>query len=98
MKESSARYPFEQGLLQVAVLRLLSANFTTDDYKKYLQTPHWTNKRKQVFAIQGSRCRMCGTRKHLQVHHIPSAYKRLFREDPKHDLSPACKRCHRKNH
>lgn len=96
--KNKAGYPFEQGLPVKVVLRLLHADFTKDDYKLYLQTPHWKNMRKQVFAIQGSLCRMCGTRKNLQVHHLPAAYKRLFREDPKRDLSSTCKRCHRKNH
>ena len=96
--KNKAGYPFEQGLPVKVVLRLLHADFTKADYKLYLQTSHWKNMRKEVFAIQGSQCRMCGTRKNLQVHHTPAAYKRLFREDPKRDLSPTCKRCHRKNH
>ena len=62
------------------------------EYKAYLLTPTWGDKRNQRLKIDGHQCRGCGATENLEVHHIH--YDRLGKEDVERDLTTFCKRCH----
>lgn len=64
------------------------------DYKWYLTTDWWKNRRKKVIEDRQV-CEICGENKDLQVHHLN--YKRLWREDDK-DLLLLCEKCHNHIH
>ena len=83
-------------------LRLLVGKFTPADYKKYTRSNHWKAKKAEAWAfwtelLGGRVCIMCG-RPASQMHHKPSGYKALFREDVKQMLVPVCMSCHRRQH
>ena len=60
-------------------------------YEKYIASPQWQDKRRQAFALYGRKCKHCGAKKELQVHH--KTYANLFNERME-DLEIACKKCH----
>lgn len=63
-------------------------------YSRYLKSPDWKDKKRKV--IKRDRCcRLCGSTKSLQVHHIH--YKNVG-DEPLEDLTLLCKSCHSKFH
>ena len=77
------------------------------EYRKYLQSQKWQEKRKKVFerALKNANstnrfgvCEKCGYqpwRPILQVHHL--TYERVFHEEIE-DLILLCPKCHKKHH
>lgn len=64
----------------------------TADYREYLRSPEWKQKRQQVIARAGNSCEQCGRASlNLEVHHLH--YESLFDEDLD-DLEALCKTCH----
>lgn len=64
------------------------------DYKEYLKTEDWKQKR----ALKNSkrrRCAICGSTKNIEVHHL--IYKNLF-DITQTDLRKLCQRCHSLTH
>ena len=92
-----ATYPFKQGLHRDVALRLLSGTFTPAEYAAYLRTPHWTAKKAEAFETWGCACGLCDAPA-AQVHHRPSGYRHLFREDVRRHLIPLCRLCHKRHH
>lgn len=78
------------------------------DYKKYIRSTAWRNKRKQYFeskmyntyptgkAAGKFVCYVCGSDDNLQLHH--RTYKRLGNERINVDLVPVCQKCHTNIH
>ena len=64
------------------------------NYTEYLQSPHWQSVRKWALERAGHKCQLCGSRKHLQVHH--NSYGSLGEEVPC-DLIVLCDPCHERN-
>ena len=95
----TASDPFAQGLPTPMVLRLLAGpgKFTKADYRLYCTTTHWEIVRFQAQRIHGRFCVLCDSSA-AQVHHRPSGYRALFREDPRLHLIPLCKPCHKRFH
>lgn len=62
--------------------------------KVYLRSQHWAEFRRSIIA-ERKRCEICGSTKHLQVHHL--TYARLWHERRK-DVLLVCRRCHRNLH
>ena len=60
-------------------------------YQEYLLSPHWKSIRKVALRSAGYRCKICGSAKNLQVHHI--TYEHLWQETDD-DLLVVCKHCH----
>lgn len=60
------------------------------DYKTYLTTEDWRMKRNAKLA-KTSRCGICGSKEHLDVHHLN--YKDLYSVTLA-DLRVLCRRCH----
>lgn len=66
-----------------------------EQYRQYLKSPHWRRFRAMVYSLPGTRCRLCGTRKGLNLHHLN--YRCLWKEEV-HDVVVLCKPCHFKAH
>lgn len=63
------------------------------NYYKYIRSAAWKRKAEKIRRRQGYRCKDCGRRAPLDVHH--KTYRRLGYELPD-DLDALCKRCHGK--
>lgn len=68
----------------------------TEQYKNYLKSNTWAEKKRKRLIIDGGKCACCGrpaerTRK-MQCHHI--RYSNLGNEDIYRDLVSVCSRCH----
>ena len=63
--------------------------------RDYLSSPEWKSKRLKVLERDGHKCRACGYKYRLEVHHI--TYRNLEQE-PLNELLTVCRRCHQKIH
>lgn len=61
------------------------------NYIKYIQSAEWFEKRDSRLRYDDSKCRTCGSRVNLEVHHI--TYERLG-DELLEDLITLCKECH----
>ena len=72
----------------------------SEEYKRYIRSPEWEQKKQERMKIDHYSCVMCGrSREHcrtLQVHHI--TYKNLGHENVYTDLCTVCGSCHKKLH
>jgi hypothetical protein len=62
-----------------------------DEYRAYLQSKEWKEKRRAAIERAGGRCQTCNKSNRLEVHH--RTYERIFNEDPG-DLTVLCCECH----
>lgn len=65
-----------------------------EQYKKYIRSDEWQQKRKERLALDGHRCRNCGGKEGLEVHH--KSYDRFGSESVSSDLVTICSECHDK--
>ena len=76
----------------------------TPDYSTLLQMEQWKEKRVDILSRDGHKCRNCGSRQHLQVHHrqyhvnnktglkkYPWQYENKY-------LITLCRECHETGH
>ena len=72
----------------------------SEEYKRYIRSPEWEQKKAERMRIDNYSCVMCGrNREHcrtLQVHHV--TYARLGDENIYTDLCTVCGSCHKKLH
>lgn len=66
-----------------------------DEYKRYLRSPQWLEKRGEALQRAAKRCQLCGFTEQLEVHH--NTYEHLGDERPE-DLVVLCSPCHRRHH
>ncbi len=66
-----------------------------DEYKKYLASLEWKERREEVLHRSSGFCEYCGDLA-VQVHH--AKYPKRFGEESPHNLIPICKRCHEISH
>ena len=66
-----------------------------ENYRTYLGTDEWQEKRRQVLTRDKSICQMCYASRAVQVHHL--SYKHLG-DEPLTDLVSVCIRCHSQIH
>lgn len=66
-----------------------------DEYRAYLQSPEWQERRQLALARTNGLCQHCGQIA-TQVHHVK--YPKRFEEDHPHCLIPVCDRCHDIHH
>lgn len=66
-----------------------------DNYRRYLRTRAWREKRDEILEYYDHICMYCG-KKATQVHH--RNYKRCFGKERMSDLEPLCKKCHKMIH
>jgi len=64
-------------------------------YSEYLATEHWRKTRERALNRDGFQCRICASRKALEVHHL--TYERRGEELPT-DLITLCGPCHKAQH
>lgn len=68
-----------------------------EEYRRYLESDDWADKRHQTFKIKKSGCWVCRyNNKGVQVHHIK--YRNWTDVRPKRDLIPLCPECHKDIH
>lgn len=63
-----------------------------NSYPDYLNSDHWQYTRQQKWQHSPHRCRICGSRHHLIVHH--RTYDTLGHENIYLDLVIVCSNCH----
>ena len=64
-------------------------------YINYIKSEKWAKKKQELFQEKGKKCELCGSTKHIHVHHL--TYERLYNELII-DLQPLCRSCHEKEH
>ena len=64
-------------------------------YAVYLRSPLWRLRRRIWILRAGGRCRRCGSRRRLTIHH--RTYRRLGYER-RADVTVLCWNCHRRHH
>ena len=62
-----------------------------EEYKRYLRSPEWRERRKMFLEMANNECEECGSKKKLQVHH--KNYDCLGDEEVD-DVEVLCKDCH----
>lgn len=67
---------------------------TRQDYKEYINSPHWIALKQQFEALKTS-CAACGVTMDLDIHH--RSYSRLWQEQIE-DLIRMCRPCHYSTH
>ena len=65
------------------------------DYKEYLKSQDWKDKRKAKLIEADHKCFICNSSVRLEVHHL--VYKNFFDVLP-NDLVVLCYRCHKLTH
>lgn len=66
-----------------------------EQYQKYLKTNHWKVVKAWKLYQQDNTCENCGSKHHLQVHHL--SYDNLHNERLT-DLKVLCRDCHKHYH
>lgn len=66
-----------------------------EEYRAYLLTRVWRERRDKAIKAAGGRCQLCNSEKYLNVHH--RTYARLGKELP-NDLTVLCRACHEHFH
>lgn len=73
----------------------LASEAAKGGYRGYLESEHWKRMRSAVLNRDRHRCRDCGSKGPLHVHH--KTYKRIGRERMT-DLVTLCEDCHAERH
>jgi len=73
-------------------MRIRRGKYFWIDYKRYMKTPQWRNKREVVLHRAQYRCQCCKKREANQAHHL--TYDRVGRERLS-DLQAVCYHCHK---
>lgn len=66
-----------------------------DDYREYLRSEEWYNKRAAAIWRDGGRCRFCNSDENLNVHHRDYTH---IPDETIDDLTTVCIECHRRLH
>jgi hypothetical protein len=66
-----------------------------EEYAVYLRGSHWQSVRKAALERANSKCQLCASQVHLEVHH--NTYDNLWNE-PASDVIVLCRRCHGRHH
>ena len=67
-------------------------------YKKQLKSKEWKKFRKEVFKTKGKKCEMCGSTKHLNIHHPFYTKGKLAWQYNPTDMMVLCIDCHKNIH
>jgi len=63
-----------------------------ENYKLYLESEDWEEKRAVAYKAADYRCATCGGKKKLNAHHL--VYRNLYDVDPITELLVLCEDCH----
>lgn len=72
-----------------------SNGVTHNEYKKYLKSEHWKDKRKEFKGDYIRVCVICGTNENIHLHHM--TYKNVGNENL-NELCYLCEECHNNIH
>lgn len=64
-------------------------------HEVYLKSDYWKLRRLQIMDDRGYKCELCGSDRHLEIHH--SSYDHLW-EEYDHELFCLCRDCHQLIH
>jgi len=67
---------------------------TQRQYQTYLRSPRWRLLRWLRKWMDGNRCRMCGTRSRLEVHHRDYTHRGKSFFGELMDTTTVCRNCH----
>lgn len=67
-------------------------------YRQCLRDYRWKERRKEIMRREGFRCRRCGAKGRLNVHHRWYIYGRMPWQYPDRCLITLCEKCHRHVH
>jgi len=62
-----------------------------EEYRSYLRSTQWREKRKEFLEMAGYECEECGESEGLQVHHLN--YENLG-DESEDDVQVLCRECH----
>ena len=62
-----------------------------EEYKSYLRSPEWKEKRKEFLEMANYECQDCGSKEHIQVHHLNYD---CIGEEEFDDVEVLCGDCH----
>lgn len=65
------------------------------EYRSYMASPAWAERRARTLMLAGGTCQRCGAARATEAHHL--TYDRLTRERDS-DLLALCSRCHHALH
>lgn len=65
-------------------------------YAEYLKSQHWLGLRGLALKRDGGMCRRCGSKAHLEVHHM--FYRKSWLLTQLEDLMVFCASCHERHH
>ena len=68
------------------------------DYNSQLKSKEWKIFRKEVFKIKGKKCEICGSTKHLNIHHPFYTKGKLAWQYNPSDMMVLCRYCHKEIH
>lgn len=67
-------------------------------YRKLLKDRRWSRRREEIMRRDGFRCRRCGRKGRLNVHHRWYVFGRMPWQYPDRCLVTLCERCHHRVH
>jgi 5-methylcytosine-specific restriction endonuclease McrA len=67
-------------------------------YHLDLENPLWINKRKEILKRDNNKCKCCGSKKYLHIHHLLYKNKKKPWDYDNNDLITLCVFCHKKEH
>jgi len=68
---------------------------TKEEYKIYLQSPHWLLVKKHFYEKNKKECKVCGSHLHLNIHHKTYVH---FGMELQRELICLCENCHNAAH
>ena len=68
---------------------------TREKYQEYLQSDHWKDLRRMKLEQSGRECKICGSKKDIEVHHLQ--YHNIY-DVCLGDLLVLCRYCHNIHH
>ena len=69
--------------------------FDYDEYRAYLSSSIWDEKRNQRLEFDDFQCRLCGNRNNVQVHHLVYPLHQNYGAETINDLITVCPDCHK---
>lgn len=67
----------------------------TEEYKRYIKSPQWAQRRAILISKRGGRCEVCGTAQQIKLHH--AHYATLTKERTQ-DVRVLCQKHHLELH
>ena len=81
------------------IYRLWRKRYRKRKYREYLRSDKWLNFRRKILK-QRNRCKKCGSKDNLQVHHrhYKNGRGSILGRERSRDVEVLCERCHEREH